>query len=175
MESLSKLTDIIKDHESSLLRYAARLLNDNEGARDIVQDAFVRFVKASQKIKESSAKILNPTAWLYRATRNLCYDQFRSKRRQMEVFLDEDADIADFADRSEGPDTQAAKQDQIREIRKAMNVLSVRDREILILKMEQDKSYKEIAEIMDITVSNVGFIIHNSVKKLKESINTADL
>jgi RNA polymerase sigma-70 factor (ECF subfamily) len=50
--------------------------------------------------------------------------------------------------------------------------LEPRDREIVILKIEHGRSYKEIAEIMGISVTNVGFILHTAIKKLAKSLNT---
>jgi len=47
--------------------------------------------------------------------------------------------------------------------------LDQREREILSLKVEQGKSYKEIASILDLSVSNVGFILHSAMKKMQKA------
>ena len=49
--------------------------------------------------------------------------------------------------------------------------LEPRDREVVILKIEHGRSYKEIAEIMEISVTNVGFILHTAIKKLAKDLN----
>ena len=53
--------------------------------------------------------------------------------------------------------------------------MNEREREIVILKMEHDKSYKEIAEIMNLTVSNVGFILHGALKKVRNAYREKEL
>ena len=48
----------------------------------------------------------------------------------------------------------------------ALSRLSVRERQLVVLKVYEEKSYKEIAEITGLTVGNVGFILHTAIKKL---------
>ena len=48
----------------------------------------------------------------------------------------------------------------------ALRRLGDRERELVVLKVYEEKSYKEIAEITGLTVSNVGFILHTAMKKL---------
>ncbi len=166
MPEVSKATDItvlVSEHESELLRYASRLLRGREEARDAVQEAFIRLVR---KLRESNpGTIENPRAWLYRTTRNYCFDYLRSKRVKCEIALEEDP--AKFAGTADEPDRETAKTEETAMLRKIINQLEPRDREIIALKLEHRKSYKEIAEIMDLSVSNVGFILHNAMKKIR--------
>lgn len=168
MDSIPELTKTIEENEAPLLRYAIRLLSDVEHARDAVQETFIRFVRTSQKrAKENKDAIGNPRALMYTILRNYCYDMLRAKKRKMELLLDEDTDMADFADNnSAGPDVEVSKAEQMQLIREKINDLEPRAREIVILKIEHEKSYKEIAELMDISVSNVGFILHQTMKKI---------
>jgi len=168
MESVPDLATIVEENEAALLRYAYRFLKNRENARDAVQEAFVRFHKATvKKPLGFKSQISNPTAWLYTITRNLCLDQLRSKRHKSEVLLGEDHDIDDFAGHAESPHNEVAKTEEMKMMKCAINNLDDRYREVLVLKMEHEKSYKEIAEIMNISVSNVGFILHNAIKQLK--------
>ncbi|MEI6423322.1 MAG: sigma-70 family RNA polymerase sigma factor, partial [Lentisphaerota bacterium] len=57
-------------------------------------------------------------------------------------------------------------------VRKKLMELEPRDREVVILKMEHDRTYKEISEIVGISVTNVGFILHTAIKKLAKAINS---
>ena len=56
-------------------------------------------------------------------------------------------------------------------IRKKLMELEPRDREVVILKIEHGRSYREISEIMGISVTNVGFILHTAIKKLAKNLN----
>ena len=55
-------------------------------------------------------------------------------------------------------------------LRQCIDELPERDREIVVLKFQNGLSYKDIAQITNLSVSNVGFIIHQSVNKLRESM-----
>ena len=121
--------------------------------------------------KKSLNAIENIQAWLFRTTRNLCYDSFRSAKNRLEINI-ETEDIAGIADKTETPDTHLAKKDDMRIIKEQINALAPRAREIVVLKLEHDRSYKEIAEIMGISVSNVGFILHNAIRKIADGIRT---
>lgn len=165
---MTDITEIIKERESPLLRYAGRLIRDSEAARDVVQEVFIKYVRISQN--QDHLKIDNLPAWLYRVTRNMCLDHLKSKRVQLEIPLDEN--IANFAG-GESPDRTLEKEDAMTLVRKKLMELQPRDREVVILKLEHGRSYKEISEIMGITVTNVGFILHTAIKKLAKDLKSA--
>lgn len=164
MKNKKSITEIIREHEASLIRYASRLLNDSEMARDVVQKAFISF------LGKKDSEIKNPGAFLFVLTRNLSFDHMRSMKRKMKISLGENKKIANFADSADSPGKQTEKNELMNIARQEINKLKSEHKEVLILKLEQDKSYKQIAEIMNLSVSNVGFIIHNSIKKLKKNM-----
>ena len=51
-------------------------------------------------------------------------------------------------------------------MRKEIHRLEPRQREVLLLRIQEGKSYKEIAEITDLTATNVGFILHQTMRSL---------
>ncbi|MCX6984214.1 MAG: RNA polymerase sigma factor [Lentisphaerae bacterium] len=165
---MTDITEIIKEREAPLLRYAGRLIRDSETARDVVQEVFIKYVRISQD--QGRAKIDNIPAWLYRVTRNLCLDHLKSKRIQLEIPIDEN--IANVAG-GESPDSTLEKKDAMTLVRKKLMELEPRDREVVILKVEHGRSYKEISEIMGISVTNVGFILHTAIKKLAKDLKAA--
>ena len=163
---MTDITEIIKEREAPLLRYAGRLIRDSETARDVVQEVFIKYVRISQD--RDRVKIDNIPAWLYRVTRNMCLDHLKSKRVQLEIPIDEN--IANFAG-GESPARTFEKEESMTLVRKKLMELEPRDREIVILKIEHGRSYKEIAEVMGISVTNVGFILHTAIKKLAKDLN----
>ena len=167
-KSMAEITEIIKEYETPLLRYANRYLRNSENARDIVQETFIKFVRISQN--EAKAEIKNISAWLYKITRNLCLDHLRSSKRKQEVSIDEN--IADFAD-TESPDKTLEKREEMQLVRKQIMELDTRSREILLLKLDQGKSYKEIAAIMNIQTGNVGFILHRAIKTIAAALKNS--
>lgn len=171
LDLTAEVAELVKEYEARLLRYAARLLRNSETARDAVQEAFIRFVRISREGKRH--EIENIQAWLYRVTRNLCLDELKSKRSGTEINVDfmEFANSAEFAD-NESPDKAMEKNEAMRIVREQISKLEPREREILVLKLDHGRSYKEIADIMNLSVGNVGFILHTTMKKLAEAIKS---
>lgn len=165
MELASELTAIIKEHETALLRYASRILRDSEEAKDVAQETFVRYLER----RKDGETVENPSAWLFKVARNRCLDRLRLKRKELEIHLDENETDRAFADQTAEPDWQAARNDEMTIMRQKIDKLPPREREVLILKLEHGKSYKEIAAILDLSVSNVGFILHQTIKTLTRS------
>jgi RNA polymerase sigma factor (sigma-70 family) len=163
---MAEIISVIREREAPLLRYASRLIRDSDGAKDIVQETFIRYLRISQE--KGKGGIENIPAWLYRVTRNLCLDHLKSKRVQLEVPIDEK--ISEFAG-TERPDSTFEKKEAMMMVRRKIMALEPRDREIVILKLEHGRSYKEIAEIMNLSVTNVGFILHTAMKKLVKEFN----
>ncbi|MCC6907615.1 MAG: sigma-70 family RNA polymerase sigma factor [Phycisphaerales bacterium] len=161
--------DALERYEGPLLRYTVRLLNgDLEAARDVVQDAFVRLI---QQERSSVQGHLAP--WLYRVCRNRALDRIRKEQR-MQTSLpdapDRNGRLGHASD--DGAREEPGEQAQQPEARSRLLVmvadLPERQREVLRLKFQGDLSYREIAEIMDLTVSHVGVLIHTGIQTLRQ-------
>ena len=82
----SQLGEWFEKLEKPLMIYAYQTLNDREEAMDMVQEAFVRFFKEEEKVRE-------PKAWLYRTTRNLCISHLRKHGRMNTIGEEEQMDF----------------------------------------------------------------------------------
>jgi len=159
------LRTIIDDNQAALLRYAERLLRDDILAQDAVQVTFLKYVK------NSTNKIKNPRAWLFKILRNHCFNILRTKKKQAEVTLDE-THIHTIKN-SDSPDKKMIKDETSKIVRKSINALKPRHKDVVVLKLDHDKTYKEIAKILDITVGNVGFILHSAMNELQNNLREA--
>lgn len=168
MDLFPELTLTLREHEAELIRYATRLLGDQHSAKDAVQDTFIRYAK--YKADCPRAVIENVRAWLYKSARNICLDMLRKKKRSAEVLLSEDVEMVQSEEDSR-PDSMMRKNEEAAMLRKLINKLGAKDREVLILKIEHGRSYKEIAEITGLSATNVGFILHNAMRKLKDEFH----
>lgn len=164
-ETVPGFKETVEQLQAPLIRYAARMLRDPDAAKDVVQESFIKYLRISQKNEKK--EIENVQAWLYRITRNGCLDRIKSGRAAYEVRMSEDFEHSDPAP---GPDRQLERDEIMKIVRKKINQLPDREREIVILKMEHGKSYKDIAEMMELSVTNVGFILHTAMKKLSAEL-----
>lgn len=165
MPSLSdEITGVMQTYEEALLRYATGILRSPDTARDVVQEAFIKYLRYRES---HDTPIDNVSAWLYRVTHNLALDHIRKHKRVFEMDEDQERSLsADGADPAEITDRREAT----KVAWQCLDVLTDRERQIVLLKVMDERSYKEIAQIMDLTSTNVGFILHTAMKKLAKAL-----
>ena len=156
------LTAVIDQYEEPLIRYAMSMLQNLHDAQDVVQEAFIRFLK---QVRDKDAEIANVKAWLYRVVHNLAVNFLKRKHLPDRFVADE---MASKQADEVAPDRQLTLKDDSKVATVMLETLKEREQQIIILKVIEDKSYKEIASMMNLTVSNVGFILHTALAKLRK-------
>jgi len=156
-----RVESIVDRYERPLLAYASRMLGgDFAGAQDAVQETFLRLCR------ESPAKLDGRlAAWLFSVCRTRVIDMQRTHHHRP-------VDSAELAVADPNPDAAetAADADDQEQLTKLVHKLSPRQQEVLRLRMQAGLSYREIAEVTGLTVSNVGFHLHAAVKNLRDSL-----
>jgi RNA polymerase sigma-70 factor (ECF subfamily) len=102
--------------------------------------------------------------WLFTVARNLALDQHRKERR---MSLIEDTPAEAFTSRGPAPDDAAERDDSVSAVLQSLAALPPVQQEIVRLKFQHGLSYKEIAAVLELTVTNVGFILHTAIKTLR--------
>jgi RNA polymerase sigma-70 factor (ECF subfamily) len=152
--------------ESALLLYAQKLVNhDTETAQDIVQEAFMRLHTNFDSVRQ-------PQAWLYRTVHNLAMNHLRSGRKIVPLTVG-DADAPETPDLQPLPDEYLERMEAIGQTRLCLDELDARYRELLRLKFDEDLSYKEISQRMNLTISNVGYLLHHAMKDMADALDRA--
>jgi len=158
---LARFEALVAGGETALLRYVARILRDPDSAQDVVQETFVKCYRQwSGDLSHSPALM----SWLYRVAHNRAVDVLRHRERQAELHdrHAKERDESVPADRGESKEvSQAAAR-----AAGALQALSVREQQLVILKVYEERSYKEIAELTGLTVGHVGYILHHAMRKL---------
>jgi RNA polymerase sigma-70 factor (ECF subfamily) len=148
------------DYESALIGYASTILNDIDLARDVVQDTFTRLCQQDlEKVRDN----LKP--WLFTVCRNRAFDLLRKAKRLQPL---EEIHWQKVAGPELAPDAESARQDRMNQIADCLERLTANQREVIILKFQQDLSYREIESITGLTAGNIGFLIHTGLKRLRE-------
>lgn len=150
-------------YEESLLRFSGKLLGDSNRAQDVVQETFLQVARHPGKL----LGVDSCHNWLLKVARNIGITHLRRDaraRRHAERVAEK---VTDEAQESESARQAAIERDETRQrVRAEIAKLSARHRELLLLKIEENKSYKEIAEITGLTVTNVGYLLHMAMKEL---------
>jgi RNA polymerase sigma-70 factor (ECF subfamily) len=100
--------------------------------------------------------------------RNLAIDNLRRNRRTTPIPAGPDG--IDYASEAPDPGETASRRDAAQAAMGCLSLLSDRDREVVVLKVFEEKSYKEIAALMDLSIGNVGFILHKAIHKMAASL-----
>ncbi|MFG0329081.1 MAG: RNA polymerase sigma factor [Phycisphaerales bacterium] len=165
--------DAIDRYERPLVQYAMRITGDLESARDIAQETFLKLWSADRERVDGHV-----AEWLYTVCRNRALDVARKERRMtrltdgtMDARSAGDLRGRDATPSEPAPDANAQSPEERSALSSALQNLPDRQREILRLKFQAGLSYKEIAGVMGLSVSNVGFLIHTSIKALRESMH----
>ena len=159
---------VVATYEAPLLRYAGCLVRNLDVAQDIVQDSFVRLFKKWTDELEPSPRL---SSWLYRVVHNRAVDYVRkeSRRHALHMRHAEQADGFAMPNRGEGFRISAAAESAVT----ALHRLSSREQQVVVLKVYEEKSYKEIGAITGLSTGNVGYILHHAMRKMAADLRKA--
>ena len=137
----------------SLARYVHRFTGDADAAADIVQDSFLRLLEHDLPRDE-----VRP--WIFVVATNLARDRIRKRerRRRLLVANPEPGRTADT------PQEDLERQERIASVRRALNRLSERDRQMLLMR-EEGFRYKEIAAAVGVRSTSVGALVARALKR----------
>ena len=149
----------LRQYEGSLIRYAAQITGDLDRARDVVQDTFIRLCAEKQSRVEPHL-----AQWLFKVCRNRALD-VRRKESRMKT-LDE-TEMNSQVSTEPSPSAALETREAAGEVERLLGTLSENQQEVVRLKFQNGLSYQEISAITNLTVTNVGFLIHTAIKSLR--------
>jgi RNA polymerase sigma factor (sigma-70 family) len=149
---------LYRRHVDEVYRYALAVLANSADAEDVTQTAFLNAYRAFQ----SGQRPDRPLNWLIAITHNVCRQRFRdAARRPREVVLEHDIAAADHhQDDGFRPE----------DIRRALSQLSFSQRSALALRELEGRSYKEIAEVLELTETAVETLIFRARRAFREQL-----
>lgn len=179
---------VLRQHEGKLIRYSEKITCDLDRSRELVQEVFLKLCRQDKNQFDSQADSYL-TKWLFRVCRNLSIDSIRKEKRMTTATKitsgkssrSSDASLepsqsdplVSLADHGSNPAMLAEQSETESQVAEMIVDLSGKQQEVLRLKFQNGLSYKEIAEVMETTVSNVGVILHSAIKKLRLQMNVA--
>jgi RNA polymerase sigma-70 factor (ECF subfamily) len=155
--------------ERPIYTLALRLLGNDEDARDVSQDTFLRAFRALPGFK-GQAKF---SSWLYRIALNLCRDWARRRRRTPIVPVPDGVELAELGS-SEQVDEPfedvLARRELSQTVARAMRVLTADQRAALILKEYHGLTFQEIAELLGCPLSTVKTRLYQGLTVLRREL-----
>lgn len=158
-EHINEFTTLLQQHEKLVYKVCSIYTNNTEDSKDLFQEIIVQVWSAYPKFQQQS-KI---STWLYRIALNTAIS-YKRKTGKVSIVLMPDF-LANFSDAS-SPD-----QEEYKILQTLISNLPALEKALILLYLE-DNSYQEIADIMGITVTNVGTRLNRIKDKLKQQAHT---
>ena len=152
---------IYDQYYESVRKFILAYVKDEWVADDLIQETFIKVQKNLKSVKDP-AKL---SSWIFRIAYNLCHDHYRQSKRASFNQRNIQQEIVSF---KEAVVQKKLEQQQMGQcVQDKMDLLPTDYRTVLILSDIMAFNQKEIAEILDISVSNVKVRVHRARKKFR--------
>ena len=165
---------VVNNYQLNVYNTCIGILHDEDAAKDISQDVFIELFRSVNKFRGDS-KI---STWLYRIAINKSLNYIRDNKKHSLVksiqrFFnsnerEENIEIQDYSNIS--PIDMFEQEDHSTALQKAIDKLPTNQKTAFVLKNYEDLSYKEITEIMKLSMSAVESLIHRARTNLQKEL-----
>ncbi len=160
-------------HLDAMYNFAYRLTFDQDDAKDLVQDTFMK----AYRFINSFEKGTNAKAWLYRILKNSFINDFRKKSKEPGKVDYQEVENFYNSENVDESKTVDLRIDTVKdmmgdEVTNALNALAVDFRTVIILCDLEGFTYEEMAKILDIPIGTVRSRLHRARNLLKEKLKS---
>lgn len=148
------LEEIFRKEKNKLTSFIRKAVKTKEDAEDISQDVFLQLIKASYELQT----IESVTSWIYRVARNKIIDLYRKKSTVNFSDLGKEESLVFenlLPDLNELPDKQYWQEQVKQTIDEALEELPAEQREVFVMHEFEQKSFKEINEMTDVSINTL--------------------
>jgi RNA polymerase sigma-70 factor (ECF subfamily) len=157
------------EHIDGLYSYALVLTRNRSEAEDLVQETYVRAIRAMGRLRAGS----NVKSWLFTILRNIWFNQLRQRRTAKVVAMDGEGSAMDIAETAKDPYAFYVSKMEHEQVREAIQQLPADFREIILLREFEELSYQEIAVILDCPAGTVMSRLARARAKLRTLLSAA--
>lgn len=146
---------MVREHKSTIYTVCYMFSNDEDEVSDLFQETLINLWKGFESFRHESKL----STWIYRVAMNTCISADRKKRKQVtKVPLSMNIDLYNDEDH---------ETKQVRQLHERIQRLDLVDRALVMMWLE-GMNYEEIAEVVGISVKNVGVKLVRIKEKLKQ-------
>ncbi|MFZ2282618.1 MAG: sigma-70 family RNA polymerase sigma factor [Lutibacter sp.] len=143
---------LIIRHKQRIFSFILSKVSDKEVAEDIFQDTFIKVINTLKRGAYNEEGKFLP--WVMRISHNLIIDHFRRNKRLPKFNNTDDFDIFDvLSDEMLSIENQIIKSQILEDVRNLIEELPDDQKEVLLMRMYRDMSFKEIAENTDVSIN----------------------
>lgn len=165
---------LIFDYQKKAYNIALRIMGNQEDAKDMCQEAFIRIFKSIEGFKEQSSF----STWMYRIITNVCLDEIRKRKKSDTISMDSTFETQDgeihyeIVSEDDTPEEAYIRTEKKRLILKTINELNEEYKTAIVLRDIQGFSYEEIANILCCSIGTVKSRINRGRNILKDKLRT---
>lgn len=157
---------LYRRHRDKLYRFLVRQLRNGALAEEVFQDIWQRVIAARADWKPDAMF----TTWLYRIAHNRLADHWRAAQHRPPPPEDADLRTARIVD-PDSPERQRSEFEQRRQLQLALEALPDEQREVVLLRLEQELTLEEIGEITGVGRETVKSRLRYAMDKLRTLLN----
>lgn len=167
---------LVLNYQDSVFNVAYRIMGEQDAAEDATQEAFISAYKSLRRFRGGNFK-----AWLMRIVTNACYDELRRRKRRPQSSLDEITEEYEstpllISEDSPDPQDYGQRTELVEAIQRCLEELPEEQRTAAVLCDVEGYDYKDIADIMSISLGTVKSRISRARAKLRDCLQgTAEL
>jgi len=164
--------ELVTRFQKRVYNFAYGIAGNYDDANDVAQEAFVRVFNSIATFRGDA----NFTTWIYRIVTNVYLDERKKAKSHRQTSLDEYIDLDEnsvsrqIEDESPLPDEVAENKERNQAVRAAINSLPDYQRIIMTLYHLHDRSYEEIADVLNLPIGTVKSRLNRARQALKEKL-----
>lgn len=163
---LEEFKKMVLPFQNKLYRFALRMLGTSAEAEDVVQEVFIKAWTKREKLVDYQ----NVEAWCMKVTKNMSLDVLKSKHRKFQLNKTEQDVMASTVT----PDRQVELADMQTYIHQIIDSLPEKQKQVVQLRDIEGYSYQEIAEMMEISLSQVKVNLFRARDKVRKQLIKAE-
>jgi RNA polymerase sigma-70 factor (ECF subfamily) len=167
--------DLVERYQRRLYSVCFGILRNQDDAMDMVQETFIRAYRNLDRFEGNSSFY----TWAYRIARNVCIDHIRKAKRHREVDYDDTWSGHQEASEQHSllpsrldidPARVASRKELAAQLEKALDTLSPKHREILLLREIEGMAYADIAALLEISIGTVMSRLFFARKNMQQAL-----
>lgn len=162
----AKFSAIYEHYQPHLFRFVSAKVNSKEIAEDLTSQTFEKALKNIHSFQWEGNSL---SSWLYQIAKRLIIDYYRATARHSAVVTD----AVDITTTSDNSSLEHQVESEVNQdlLQKLIEKLPEKERKVMYLKFYNGYTNKLIAEITELSETNVGTIIYRAVQRLKGNVN----
>lgn len=164
---VQKLGLLYERYKKRLFGFFYQMNKDADLSEDLVQNVFMKILKYKHTYTEESKFVV----WIFQIARNTSYDSFKKSKAFSYRDID---DVGHLLNANDDIDRTIAKRENMITLKKAIEMLSPEQRELIVLSKFKELKYKELGEIVGCTEGNARIKVHRALNQLKDIFLTLE-